>query len=141
MSEHLAFEKILRNGRAVDRDPRLARARRGLVNRARNHLFAGSGFSVDQDRCRGRRDFGDGFADLVHGRRGRNEILKAVAKRLGRRNGGDGRILGDLLLGALEAREHLVHLEGLGKIVKDAALHRLDGGFNARVGRQQDDGN
>ena len=45
-----------------------------------------------------------------------------------------------LLLGALQAGQDVVHLEGLGEVVEHALLHRLDRGLDARVGGEEDHG-
>ena len=138
MAEHLAFEELAGDGRAVHRHPRALRAGGREVDRARDHFLAGAALAVDEHGRRGRRHLLDGLADLLHGGRVGDEVLEAVAERagVGRHRGGAA----DLLLGALEAREHVLHLERLGEVVEDAALHRVDRGLHARVGSEQDDG-
>jgi len=50
VSEELAFEQVLRQGRAVDLDKRTTRAAAGLVHRAGHQLLARAAFALYQDR-------------------------------------------------------------------------------------------
>ena len=65
MAEELAFEQVLGQGRAVDRDQRPAARDVAEVNRLGDELLAGAGFAGDQDGagrgsnpCNALEDFG-----------------------------------------------------------------------------------
>ena len=46
--EQFAFEKVLRNGRAIDGEERLLAALAVMINRAGNQFLAGAAFAGDQ---------------------------------------------------------------------------------------------
>ena len=73
VAEELAFEKVLGDRRAVDRDEAPALARRKVVQRAREQLLAGPRLAEDQHRRGGRRDLLDGPADPLHLRVARDD--------------------------------------------------------------------
>ena len=56
MSEKFAFEKLFRNGGAINPDQRLVLARTATVDFARDQLFAGAGFALNQHGSVRRRD-------------------------------------------------------------------------------------
>ncbi len=63
VSENFAFHQRFGNRRAIDGDERSRRARRKLMNRARDNLFPRSRLAGDQHRCRARRGH---FHDTHH---------------------------------------------------------------------------
>ena len=63
VAEQFALEKVLRDGRAIDRHE-LAVALRRAVKCLSQHLFAGAAFSKQQHGCVARSDFLDGAANL-----------------------------------------------------------------------------
>ena len=69
VAEQLALEQVLGDRAAVDRDERLAGARRAVVDLARDQLLAGAGLAGDQHRDVGRRDLLDLAEHLLHRRR------------------------------------------------------------------------
>ena len=77
MAEQLAFEQILRDGGAVERNEGFAAAVRMAMDRARDNLLAGAAFSGEHD-ARARRGDTPGQAhDLAHA--SRDDGLVAVA--------------------------------------------------------------
>ena len=66
VAEQLRFQQRLGNGRAVDGDERLARARRALVDVAGDHLLAGAALAGDQDGGVGGGDAGGELDDARH---------------------------------------------------------------------------
>src|SRR6202000_160507 len=66
MTEELRFQQRLRYGRAVDRNKRLAGARRETMQGERHKLLAGACGTFNQHRRRARRDKPDAPADLKH---------------------------------------------------------------------------
>ena len=53
VTEQHGFEHVLGDGRAVDRDEAVLRARTGAMNEPRQHFLAGAGFADDQHRAIG----------------------------------------------------------------------------------------
>src|SRR5690606_10224554 len=66
VTEQLAFDQILRNGGAVDRDKRLRGTRAVLMNAARDELLAGSAFPRDKHGDIAERDLADRLENLLH---------------------------------------------------------------------------
>ena len=54
--EELRLEQVLGDRAAVDRDEPVRAARAGVMDRARDDLFAGARLAGDEDRARCRRD-------------------------------------------------------------------------------------
>ncbi|MDD5390202.1 MAG: hypothetical protein PHD37_12700 [Gallionellaceae bacterium] len=50
MAEQFTFDDVFRQGAAIDRHERMARARPQVINGARRQLLAGAGLALDQDR-------------------------------------------------------------------------------------------
>src|SRR5690606_32272841 len=84
VAEQLGLDERTRDRTAVDDDERLVRARRQLVQRARDHVLAGPGLALDEDRGVGRRDALDQAEDLAH----RGRLADHLAERflLGRQD-------------------------------------------------------
>src|SRR5689334_6617136 len=139
MTEQLRLEQRLRDRRAIDPDERLAPARAGAVNRARNHFLAGPAFTCDQYGRVVLGDAGDERERLTHGTAFYDQAP------LGRPHGELRPEPGDFLpqplaLGSFAEREHdFVRPERLGEIVVGALLHGGDGGVLTAVGAHDDD--
>src|SRR5262249_366450 len=66
VGEQLAFEQVLRDGVAVDRDERTLVLRAAGVERPRDHFLAGAAFAQDQDRRGRARHLTDEGKDGLH---------------------------------------------------------------------------
>ncbi len=66
MAEQLALEQVARHRGAVERDERLLRARREVVDGAGEDFLAGAAFAGDQDRDVGSRDLACGRHHVAH---------------------------------------------------------------------------
>src|SRR4029077_11327544 len=135
--EDLAFEERLGNRGAVDRNERKSGARAELMNRLRDELLAGPRLARDEHRRARRRRLLDDLVDLPH--------LGAVADERAERT-----MLAQLapqrlhLAHRLEALDDLVeqdlqalNVDRLREVVVRAFLHRLDGGLDGALRREQ----
>ncbi len=87
VTEELALEQRLRNGRAVEAQERAALALRALVNRLGEHLLADAGFAQEEDRnvaLRGARGERVEALHLRIGEDGRAEARRSERRRLHR---------------------------------------------------------
>ena len=103
---------------------------------ARNHLLAGPRFAVYEHSRGSGRNLLYGLADRHHGWRLCNQAVEVRTHRYIRLRG--GLPTAKLLLGALEAGDHVVHLERFGEIVEYAAFHRLHRCIDGGVGGKED---
>ena len=137
VTEDLALEQRLGNRGAVDRDERKRRARTELMDRLRHELLARARFAGDEHRRLGRRRLLDHLIDLPH--------LRTVADERAERA-----VLAELasqrlhLAHRLQALDDLVEqdfqaldIDRLGQVVVRAFFHRLDGGVDGSLRRQQ----
>src|SRR5690606_24943019 len=76
VAEQLGLEEVPRDRRHVERDEWLGRAGTVPVQRARDELLAGAGFTGDQHGARGLREAADRPEDLLHGRRLPQHVLR-----------------------------------------------------------------
>ncbi len=139
MAEEFAFEQVLRDGRAIDRDVGLVDADAVLVDRARDEFLAGAAFAGDENGRAGRRDLADELVDLLHrGRIADDGLVAFVGTELGR-EGNDllHRVRGGERLG--EQDFQLGDVERLEHVIIRAALHRLDRGLRRAVGGHHHD--
>ncbi len=140
MAEQLALDERFGDGAAVDRHEGPLRARRQLVQGARNHFLPGAALALDEDGGGRGRDLLDHAHHFLHGRalgdelRGpaRPDDLAAQAQVV------EAQPLA--LLGLAEHEQHLVGPEGLAEVVVGAGLHRLDGQLVRAVSAHDDDG-
>ncbi len=139
MTEDLALEQRLRNGRAVDGDEGLVAPRAHLVKRARYHFLAGAAFSGDENGNAARRGLSDEPVDVLHDRRAADQATELPA-------------LGEIarepqqLLAIAHALDRLLenHLEPgevdrLGEVVVSALAHRLGRVLDRAVAGEQDE--
>ena len=139
VSEELALQQLLRQRRAGDIHERPRRPIARVVNDLGQEVLAGPALAGEQHgRRRSDRDAGDHVPKAGDRRRGPDDALQAV--RLGRVRPE----LPDLASqpGRLECafyrRRDVIQIERLvGEVVRPE-LHRLDGGLDAGVGREQD---
>src|SRR6202171_3049245 len=78
MAKQLAFEKAQRNGCAIHLYKRLTLARAQIVNCARNHLFAGAGLALDEDRRVRRRNDSNALEHSFQLRTISNDLFEIV---------------------------------------------------------------
>ena len=125
VTEELALDQALGNSRAVDRNEGTAAPRSVLVDGAGRQLLAGAALAADQHRGARLRHAPDGVEDLLHGV-ARPEQVSATLASLH-----PGAQAHDLALerAPLEQLADLdaqrPDLEGLGHVIRRAALHRL----------------
>ncbi len=129
VAEQFAFQQVLGHGAAIDRDERPIAARAGLVNRARQQLFAGAAFAGDHDAGIGAGDHVSLRQALFHHRAARDDFAAPVF-------GGVGEA-GDLQR-LLHLVEQLLLVHRLGEERERAALRGLHGVRNRAV-RGEDD--
>ena len=125
VAEQLALDQRLGNGGAVQLHERTGRARRAVVQHARDRLLAGAALSRDQHHRHGAR--GDHLhlaQQLRHARRGVNEGVAVGALALLRRHVGDPLLQRARPRGVADGRDDLVQLERLLDEVVAAQLHR-----------------
>ena len=140
VAEDLAFEQRLGNGRAVDGDERKRRARTQLMDGLGDQFLARARFAGDEHRRARRRRLLDDRVDLPH--------LRAVADHRA-----EGAVLAQLAAQRLHFAQRLEPLDDLveqdlepleihrlGEVVVGAFLHRLDGGFDGALRREQQGG-
>ncbi len=137
--EELRLEQGLRNRGAVHLDERHLALRAVIVDRARDHLLAGSGFPRDEDRAlRSRDDFGRAD-DVLHPPAAAHEavvieVRVALADEIS--------MLGAkplMIERAADDDEELVDFERLLQVVERPELHGLDGALDRRVRGHHDD--
>ena len=68
MSEELAFQKVLGDRAAIDREKNAITGKAVGMNRSRHDFLADAAFAADQHGCRCRRDFLDHVCDFLHRR-------------------------------------------------------------------------
>lgn len=100
-----------------------------------HQLLAGTGLTVDQHGDVGVAEAADGAEHLLHCRcftddfRGARQTLRHIQPLL---------LLG-VLVGALDQRDRLVHIEWLGQVLECTALVRRNGAVQVGVGGHDDD--
>ncbi|AUX48415.1 uncharacterized protein SOCE26_099490 [Sorangium cellulosum] len=140
VAEQLALQELGRQGAAVDGDEGPAAPLGEVVERARRQLLAGAGLAEQEDGGVGGRDAGDDLAD------GGDAVARAEQAQLVALGADDAAEAGDLaaqpaaLDGVLDLLEQVEVVEGLREEAVGAAPHRLDGGLDRAVGREDDDG-
>ena len=138
VAEQFAFEQIFRQRAAVDRQKTIVGAFRGEMNRARDQFLAGARFAGDQHARIGARDFFHHAEDALDGVAFADDALEAIllAQFLAQKS-----ILAEQRL-ALERVAHdlfqMIVGERLGDVIVGALMQRLDRGFDARVGGDDD---
>src|SRR5208283_4724625 len=126
VSKQLGFDKVFWQGRAIDTDKRLLRARPQRDNRPRHQFLAGSALPPDEHRTGALGDAGDGVINPAHGLAAANQFAKGLA--LG---------LPVLLLPALDLQRsflqrplqytsYFLEVDGRHKIVVDGSGNRLE---------------
>jgi hypothetical protein len=136
--EELAFDEILRDRRAVDRDVGLGRAMAVAVQAARHEFLAGAALAGDHHRGVAGGELADDLEDLLHGRRGADDALLVLLRVDDRLVAGRGLAVGLGAQGAFDQGEQLGRIEGFNHVVEGAELHRLDGGLRGAEGRHED---
>ena len=79
VAEQLALHQIFGDRGAVDLDERPVRARRMLMDRARDHVLAHAAFPAQQHRGAGGRHARDGGENLLHRRAAADDVVELVA--------------------------------------------------------------
>ena len=134
VAEQFALQQLRRNRSGVQRDERLARTRRLVVQRMRDQFLAGAGLAGDQHRQRRLRQAADRAEQRAHRRR--------VADQLGRGRGiavlcGLGGFF-RIRQGARGQRHGIVQVERLGQEFMRAAAERTGGAGDVGVRRHHD---
>ena len=78
VAKKLAFQQIQRNGSAIQLYERASAPRADVVNRARDQLLAGAGFSLDQHSGIGGRDAFDLFEHRFQSRTVADDLLESA---------------------------------------------------------------
>src|SRR6185312_3729499 len=76
VAEQLRLDERARDRAAVDDDERLVLAARQIVDRARDEIFSGAGFALDQHRRFGRADALEEPEDLAHAQRAADHLAE-----------------------------------------------------------------
>ena len=140
VAEQFAFQQFRRNRRGVQRDERLARARRFAVQRARHQLLAGAGFAGHQHAQRRLRQAADGAEQRLHRRRVADQRIADGRIDRGRlfdrqriraaRAAGRQRLRGE--------RDRSIEIEGFRQEFMRAAAERTGGAGDVGVGAHHD---
>src|SRR5487761_66292 len=140
VSEKLAFEKVFRNGCAVDFDKRTGSATGMLVNGARDQIFSAAAFTAEQDSGIRRCDALDQSQYSLHFFAFRDDIgiFIALAEGFAKRAILFAQLVGIQLL--TNDERHLRQRKWLQHVIARAHLHRFDGGFDRAIRRHDDDG-
>ena len=139
VAEQFAFQQILRDGRAVDRQKSLRMALAVMIYGPRHQLLARAAFPRDQRRRVASGQLPDDLENRLHSFAPPDDpqvvILRFQQRLVGNHPAHvPGRLEGvehDLL----EAR----HVEGFEQVIVSPQLHRLDGRLRRAVGRHHDD--
>ena len=138
MAEEFAFEQVLGDGGAIDRDERGFGARAVLIDGAGHEFLARSGFAPDQDGDGLGGNAADFLAHVLH-RAARADESRAAFDRGVRQS---HRLAHEAagFHGSMEQAEELPHLKRLLQVIVGAQLGGFDGGFNGAVRRHQNHG-
>ena len=128
----MAVQLILTNGWCL--------ARRVLMDRARDHVFADAALAGQQNRGARRRNALHGVEDFAHGRAAPDDVVELIARIQFFAHA--------LILSAQKLNGHrflhdggqVIERERLLKEIGGAELHRLDCRFDRAVRRHDDDG-
>ena len=140
MAEQGGFQKLGRQGAAVDRDEHLVRARGVGVDGLGDQLLAGAGFARDQNGGAAGSHLGHQIQDAHHTLAAADDVGEAVALLEGALE------LGVLALQAMpgddpfDLQQQLVVLPGLLEVIGGAGLERVHGHLSRSVGGDQEDG-
>ena len=135
VAEQLRLEQLLGDRAAVDRDERLAGARAGPVDGARQQFLAGAALAEDHDAGVAAGHQARFAQDRFHLRAARDDLLAPRAFRSAVVGGGTADAE---LQRLLHLREQRLTVEGLGDVAEHAALSGGDGVGNRAVRRQDD---
>ena len=132
VAEQFAFEQILRDRAAIDRDERRLGARAMLVNRARDQFLARAGLTANQHCYRLRRHAANLLAHFLHPAAHADQRRVAATGRIGERD----RLAHDPTRcnGLVQHRKQLGDFEGFLQVVVRAAFRCLNRGFNRPMG-------
>ena len=140
MAEEFGLQEIFRERAAVDGHERRELPAAVEMQRPRDEFLAGAAFAKDQDGAVGVGDLFDQFEDLVHFRRGADDLVELIllAKLLFEEDVfRDGFVV---LQRAFDAEFEVVQLERLFEIIVRALFHRGDGGLDRAERGDDDDG-
>ena len=129
MAKKFAFDKIFRNGGAIELDEGGAGALALTIEGAGDKFLAGAAFAGDEDGGLGGGDLADQFAKLLHRSALAEEFVTAFLLL------GMAQILVDLeqlaeILGLLQGDFQLVVGKGLEHVIEGAVAHAFDGGLH-----------
>ena len=140
VSEEFAFEKIFRNGGAVDFDEGAGSALRMFVNGAGDQIFSDAAFAAEQHRRVGRRDALDHREHGLHFVALRDDVGVGVAaaERFAQRAVFLAQAAGVEFLA--NHQHQLVEGKRLRHVIAGADFHGFDGRFDRAVGGHHHDG-
>ncbi len=140
VAEELRFQQRLRQRRARYRDEGFRRAVARVMDGARDHLFAGAAFSLDQHRAAQARHLGGQVQDLPHARILADHVVRGV---LARQLLAQDRVFPLQVLhldDAVHQQRDLFRIARLDDVLLRAFLHSGDGGIHGGIGGDDDDG-
>ena len=136
MTEQLALQKGVRDGRAIDHDQRSTRPLAVLIEVPRHQFLARAGFTPDQDADRPGGHQANGFVHLHHGATPADDRILAGFDLLEfHRHGHEPLDLN----GLLDQVQKLQWLKGLNEIFVGTQFRGLDGDLRRVMGRHQYD--
>jgi hypothetical protein len=138
MAKEFGLEQRLGDGAAVERDETLMAPRARLMDRARDHLLAGSGFAGDENRRRRRRNRFDQLKQRAHRRAAADDRAgsKALVKLLPQICVFSFESL--LLESRLQHVQQLVELKRLGDKIRRPTLQSIDRVFDRAIPSHND---
>jgi hypothetical protein len=139
VTEELALEERVRDGRAVDGDERAFAALALVVDGARDELLTGSGFAVDEHRRVAVADAIDEIGDLAHGGAAADD--QALVRVASGAQHADLLAEAAVLHGARDDDAQRLALDRLGHEVVGAGADGAHGGLERRVARDEHDRN
>ena len=138
--EKLRFQQVGGDGRTVESHEGLVPARRVLVNRPGNQLFAGAALPHNQDSSLELRHLLDERVDSPHLLTTAHDLAEHLLLLQLLLEGIDSPAQGLPLLQLTDGKQDFVRLERLGNVVVGPLLHGLHRGVHGPVGRHDDNG-
>ena len=138
VSEKLAFEQLLGEGRAVYRDKSLFGPGPGVMNGMGKDLLSGSRFAGQQDKGIASGHFPCQLYGLAHGGRGADDTVKRILGRGFRLVTGQTLLQLGLFDGPAQQRQDFVVVVSFRDIVERSVFDRLHAIRDVAIGREQD---